>query len=109
MPNKAHRVAITKIRLSSHLFNIERGRWGSRPVDRKERKCTLCDTIEDEFHCMIECPRYANDRKSNLPVYLRERPSMYKFIQFLNTENEVDLMRLGKLSFKVQTKHKTFI
>ena len=27
MPNKYFRVSITKIRLSSHLFFIERGRW----------------------------------------------------------------------------------
>ena len=64
MPNKAHRVAITKIKLSSHLFNIEREKCGSRPVAMHERKCTLCDTIEDEFYCMIECPRYANESLS---------------------------------------------
>ena len=77
---KAHIVAITKIRLSSHLFYIEKGRWGARPVVRNERKCTFCDTIEDEFHCMIECPRYAHERKCNLPVFLRENPIMFKLI-----------------------------
>ena len=107
MTNKAQRVAITKFRLSSHLFNIERGRW--RHIIRNERKCTLCDTIEDEYHCLIECPRYVNERKCNIPVCLRERPSMFRFIQFLKSENEIDMSRLGKLCFKVQIQHKLYI
>ena len=34
--NKQQRVALTKIRLSSHLFNIERGRWNK--TKREDRK-----------------------------------------------------------------------
>ncbi len=29
-------------------------------VGIKDRVCSLCNVIEDEFHCRIECPRYDN-------------------------------------------------
>ena len=47
-------VALTRIRLSSHWFPIERG----RPfIERENRLCSLCHTgVGDETHCMISCP-----------------------------------------------------
>jgi len=39
--NRALRVSITKIRLSSHLFLVERGRWGVKCKERRECFCTL--------------------------------------------------------------------
>ena len=41
--NRALRISITKIRLSSNLFKIERGRWGENRVERRERLCAVCD------------------------------------------------------------------
>ncbi|PJE77859.1 hypothetical protein CI610_03212 [invertebrate metagenome] len=40
---------ITKIRLSSHTLNIEKGRYHN--IERHQRVCHLCDMndIEDEF------------------------------------------------------------
>ena len=64
MDNKLLRVANTKIRLSSHLFYIERGRWGKNKINAIDRKCQLCNTIEDEFHCLVECPRFKEIRKN---------------------------------------------
>ena len=61
------RIAITKIRLSSHLFYIERGRWGRQNVAREDRKCNVCDVVEDEFHCLLECPRFINERSAYIP------------------------------------------
>ena len=64
MDNKLFRISITKVRLSSHLFYIERGRWEKQKVDAINRKCELCNTIEDEFHCLVECPRFKEVRKN---------------------------------------------
>ena len=38
--------ALCRLRLSSHRLFIKRGRWKSIP--RLDRKCTLCNEIEDE-------------------------------------------------------------
>ena len=50
------RTAIAKIRMSSHIFFIERGRW--LKIERKKRTCEQCGIIEDEFHIFLECPRF---------------------------------------------------
>ena len=48
LPIPANRKALTKLRLSSHKLLIERGRWLS--ILHKDKLCTLCNKLEDEFH-----------------------------------------------------------
>ena len=45
-----YRYALTRLRTSSHRLAIETGRW---TTPRFERKCQLCNTLEDEFHFML--------------------------------------------------------
>ena len=48
---KKIRVALIKLRVSSHRLEIEVGRWSTPnriPID--ERKCRVCDKLEDEYH-----------------------------------------------------------
>ena len=75
---KAQRISLTRIRLSSHIFNIERGRWGRvggrNRINREDRLCNQCGVIECEFHCIVQCPRYLNEREGRLPTRLRNRP-----------------------------------
>ena len=84
-----HRKALTKIRLGSHNFLIERGRWNVPKLDFLQRKCETCNIIEDEFHCIFECTRFSDQRK-NLPNYLNKKPSMFKFISLLKSNNTQD-------------------
>ena len=86
--NKPLRIAITKIRLSSHSFLIERGRWSKQKIEVKDRKCTLCDIVEDEYHCLVECSRFISERKNCLPETLLKKPSMYDFINLLQSEDK---------------------
>ena len=53
--NKDLRQCLTKIRLSSHKFFIERGRWLKPKVEYCDRLCTLCERkdIEDEYHIIL--------------------------------------------------------
>ena len=51
---KKFKVAMTKLRVSSHRLEIEVGRWtrpNRNPVD--DRKCRYCNKLEDEFHFFI--------------------------------------------------------
>ena len=57
----SNRKALCRLRLISHRLFIERGRWKSIP--RLDRKCTLCNEVEDEYHVMLMCPRFAVLRK----------------------------------------------
>ena len=50
------RIALSKLRLSSHRLEIEVGRWARpnrTPLD--QRKCRACNKVEDEFHFLLEC------------------------------------------------------
>ena len=49
------RSAFTKLRLSSHRFMVERGRWMKPKVQYIDRKCTLCNDndIQDEYHIVL--------------------------------------------------------
>lgn len=85
--------ALSKLRVSSHRLAIESGRWVRPtriPVD--ERKCVNCNILEDEFHFVIECNMYTDLRIKYIPKYYWERPSMYKFVELVNTTN-IKLLR----------------
>ena len=48
---KKFRIVLSRLRLSSHRLEIETGRWHKpEKIPRSERKCQLCNTLEDVFH-----------------------------------------------------------
>ena len=89
----ANRKAMTRLRLSSHKLMIERGRWLN--ILPKDRLCTLCNKLEDEFHVICECPRYDTCRKLYIKPYYVRKPSMDKLIQLLNTDNTIEMQKLA--------------
>ena len=40
-------------------------------IPRNERKCKLCNSLEDEFHFIIECPLY-HDYRVNKYMFLEK-------------------------------------
>ena len=48
-----YKVALTKLRLSSHRLSVETGRWTNIP--RENRRCLACNRLEDEYHLLFEC------------------------------------------------------
>ena len=86
---------ICKLRLSSHCLSVETGRYKNIPLHLQ--LCPLCKTdIEDEFHFLLKCPFYASFREKHIKKYYYERPSVFKLIQLLSTENVKELCNLGK-------------
>jgi hypothetical protein len=82
------RQAYTRFRISAHRLAIESGRW-HKPVKipYDNRKCFACNTLEDEFHFLLECPIYIEIRKLYIKRYYREHPNMVKFIELMKCEN----------------------
>ena len=101
LPNNFLRIALTKLRLGSHYFMIERGRW--RKLDFIDRICFDCNEVEDEFHVIMSCKKYNDLRKKYLPESLFKRPSMFKLINFLNSK---DMKNIKSLAFFI---HNVFI
>jgi len=101
MNNVAYRVAISKIRLSSHRFHIERGRWGKSRLEGKLRVCEVCDIIEDEFHCLFVCPRFANEREGSMTDSILDKLSRQGFLRLLKSRDNNALYKLGRLCNKI--------
>ena len=99
---KSHREALCRLLTSSHTLHIESGRWNRNPtVPRERRFCFNCDNkIEDEFHFVFECPLYNQLRTQLIPIYFRNRPSMFKFINLLNSKSKKKLTGLAKFVYK---------
>ena len=66
------RHALTKFRLSVHKLAIETDRHNG--IDKHLRKCQnySLNKLEDEYHFLLECPKYCNLRNRFLkPYYCR--------------------------------------
>ena len=98
---KKYRNALTKLRLSSHRLFIESGRWNSpQPTPREERKCTICNILEDEFHFLLECRMYDEFRYSFIKPYYARRKSIQKTVELLQSTNKNMLKNLAVYIFK---------
>ena len=69
--NTDHRMAMSKLRLSGHTLEIERGRYNNTQAE--ERYCTYCKAlgstlVEDEKHFLLHCPMSKELREKCLPI-----------------------------------------
>ena len=93
--------AISKLRMSCHRLEIEAGRWVRiNRVPANERKCTLCNVMEDEYHFVIECQRPTALRKKYISKYYWQRPSMLKFIDLINSNDNRSIKKLGTFVYR---------
>ena len=96
------RNAISKLRMAFNRLEIEAGRWVrvKERVPVNERKCRLCNVMEDEYHFVIECNRYNELRKKYIPKYYFQRPNMYKFVELVTTENNTLMKKFGSFVYQ---------
>ena len=94
------RVALSRLRVSSHRLGIETGRWGRNRVAITHRKCHLCNILEDEYHFIFECPAYNEIRNQYIPRYYRIRPNMYKCTELLMTKSKSKIRNLACYIYK---------
>ena len=75
-----HRRAMTRLRMSSHTLEIERGRWYDESHEQ-DTACQFCQAfgvkeVEDEAHFLIRCPQFQELRESFLPTSILENQTM---------------------------------
>ena len=77
-------IRLTKFYLSLHSLAIET--CSNRNTEHSARKCNFCtnDEIEDDYYFVLICP-YCNELTIYIKRYFYTRPSMYRFINLLNT------------------------
>ena len=91
-----YRIALTRLIVSSHRLRVETGRWERPVVQYESRLCHVRHKLDDEYHFLLECDRYAELRARLIPRYYWVRASMYKCIQLLSSNNRKTVRLLSK-------------
>ena len=97
---KSHRVALSRLIVSNHSLRIETGRWERPPIPRQDRMCNVCHKLGDKYHFLLECLSFQELRKRLIPKYYWNRPSMYKCVDLLRSNNKKVLKNLAKFVFR---------
>ena len=94
------RKQLAKLRTSNHDLMIEKGRYQGTKV--ANRTCEQCDMqrVEDEYHFLLECPKYDDLRREYLPRYYVNYPNRCKYLNLISTENDIELQTLSILSVR---------
>ena len=77
-----YRKAITKLRASSHILEIERGRYTRPKTPLENRLCHTCNIIEDEIHFLVGCRLYADEREKLFVEILNSFPEFQNMDDF---------------------------
>ena len=79
---------------------MEVGRWAGTPL--QDRKCEHCNNeIGDEFHDVLKCDLFTDDRKDYIKQYYYRRPNIIKYNELMNTTNTVLLKILAIFVSKI--------
>ena len=85
--NINHRTALTKLRLSNHSLQIEKGRHQN--IEKNQRFCPFCpDSIEDEKHFLVACRIYNTLRED---LYEWVETQINNFYQYDYTKQFIHL------------------
>ena len=100
-------MSLARFIMSSHHLHIETGRWKRpEPTPIERRYCFNClGKVEDEYHMLFECGVYEDLRKTLIPRYYRNRPSMLKLTQLFNSNSKKEIKGLAKFihnAFKIR-------
>ncbi|MCG8045176.1 MAG: reverse transcriptase family protein [Candidatus Thiodiazotropha taylori] len=90
------RKSFCRYRVSAHRLEVEAGRW-TKPnkTPLENRKCRICNVLEDEYHFLFECVLYQELRKQYIGRYYWQRPSMIKLVELVSSKNENILKKLS--------------
>ena len=88
-----------KFKCSNHKMPIVTGRYQNIPID--DRKCTLCEQndIGDEFHYLLECPFFQEDRVRYIKRFYYTHPNMDKMNKLFNETSNKDMFKLSKFIY----------
>ena len=93
---------MSKLRLSSHTLEIERGRYTKVPAE--ERFCAYCkqmgqNTVEDENHFLLKCPMSDELRDKYLQSEIVNNPHISDDEKLSQLLTDSDLKKTAKFIF----------
>jgi hypothetical protein len=96
---KKFRIALTRFRISAHDLRIETGRYTN--TDRQNRICSYChmNTVENEYHFLLTCPKYRDIRKRFLPNSIYTWPNINKFTSIMSSSSNKIINNISKFIY----------
>ena len=92
------RTIITRWRLSCHKLRIEIGRYTRPKTPRHERKCKICNIVEDEQHALFYCSVHVFIRQHYIEIQ-----SQYTTVQtILHPKTATDANTIGKYLIDIE-------
>ena len=92
---------MSRIRMSLYRLQIEAGRWyRSQSIQLNERKCIICNNVEDEFHFILECTNYNEIRRKYIKKYFWQRRNIPKFIELMTSTNKMIIRNLASYVYE---------
>lgn len=94
--NDSDRRNLSRFRTSSHRLQIEVGRYTVPKTLAMDRLCKQCsmNSVEDETHFLMECPKYTDLRNLLIGKHLSNNVNMFscsislKFLWLMSNEDE---------------------
>ena len=85
--NDKERYIFCKFRTANHRLIIETGRWSG--VSKENRVCSLCNQglIGDEYHYLLECQSFNEERRQYLENKYHIYLSAVKFNELMNSNS----------------------
>lgn len=97
-----YRYAFTKFVTKNHKLAVVTGAWHKpRPIPFRERLCTVCRKLEDEYHVVMECSKFTRLRERYISETFWRRPSMYKFMSLISSIDPPTLQNLAIFVYKI--------
>ena len=104
--DRRYRHAISRLRCSSHILHIEKGRYTRPRTPLHERLCYSCNCVEDELHFVIACSLNRTERIVLYDKVARKFPEfdqladVEKFVFLFTFKDAQMLTWLGKFLYK---------
>ena len=85
---------------SFHRLEIGADRWGRTYKPVQERLCNNYNRLEDEYHFVMECSLYNSLRRKYIDQVYWHRPSLYKFVNLITSDNTGTITNLAIYEYK---------
>ena len=99
-------MALTRLRISCHSLEIERGRYHKpASIPAHLRLCKDCESVEDELHFVCVCPKYDSLREHLVSIVCNDNPNFVflsvndKFLNLMQALDSHVLTALTKFVF----------
>ena len=104
----SYRKALTKLRGGLLDLRANTGRYEN--INYNDRICKMCnDSIEDEYHFLLECNIYDDIRSNFIPAFYYTHPSHNKFKLLMNKKNIATLLNIARYVIVAMKHREAFI